>query len=379
MGINFTLTTKPQNEKDALTFDTALVHRFTILAINTGSTSTKAAVYRDENQVLELSLSHSAEELSRFGSIPEQAEWRKGLILKALEEHNIELESLSAVIGRGGLLRPIESGVYTVNDAMVEELRTTNQQHASNLSAPIAAQIAALCGVNAYIADPVVVDEFMELARWSGIKEIRRRSIFHALNQKATARIYAAEIGRDYEDLNLVVAHLGGGISVAAHKKGRVIDCNNALDGEGPIAPERAGTIPAGDLVELCFSGKYSQKEVRSMLVGKGGLVSLTGSNSVKDIVARADAGDADSKLAVDLMVYTVAKQIGQMAISLQGNIDAILLTGGIAHSKAITAAISDYCRFLAPIEVYPGENELQALALNALRVLRGDVEAKIY
>lgn len=379
MGINLTLTTKPQQEKEALTFDTTLVHRFTILAINTGSTSTKAAVYRDENQVLELSLSHSAEELARFGSIPEQAEWRKSLILKALEENEIELESLSAVIGRGGLLRPIESGVYTVNDAMVEELRTTKQQHASNLSAPIAAQIAALCGVQAYIADPVVVDEFMELSRWSGIKDIRRRSIFHALNQKATARIYAAEIGRDYEDLNLVVAHLGGGISVAAHKKGRVIDCNNALDGEGPIAPERAGTIPAGDLVDLCFSGRYSQKEIRSMLVGKGGLVSLTGSNSVKDIATRAEQGDAESKLAIDLMVYTVAKQIGQMAVALQGNVDAILLTGGIAHSKAITSAISDYCRFLAPIEVYPGENELQSLALNALRVLRGDAEAKNY
>lgn len=379
MGINLTLTTKPQNEKDALTFDTALVHRFTILAINTGSTSTKAAVYCDENQVLELSLSHSAEELSQFASIPEQAEWRKGLILEALKQHNIELDSLSAVIGRGGLLRPIESGVYTVNDTMVEELRTTKQQHASNLSAPIAAQIAALCGVNAYIADPVVVDEFMELARWSGIKEIRRRSIFHALNQKATARIYANEIGRNYEDLNLVVAHLGGGISVAAHKKGRVIDCNNALDGEGPVAPERAGTIPAGDLVDLCFSGRYTQKEIRAMLVGKGGIMSLTGSNSVKDIVARAEGGDKEAKLAIDLMVYTVAKNIGQMAVAMQGNVDAILLTGGIAHSKAITSAISEYCRFLAPIEVYPGENELQSLALNALRVLRGDAVAKNY
>lgn len=379
MGINLTLTNKPQQEKEALTFDTALAHRYTILAINTGSTSTKAAVYCDDNQVLELSLSHSAEELAQFESIPEQAEWRKGLILEALEKHDIALESLSAVIGRGGLLRPIESGVYIVNDAMVDELRTTKQQHASNLSAPIAAQIAAVCGVKAYIADPVVVDELMELARWSGIEEIRRRSIFHALNQKATARIYADEIGRDYEDLNLIVAHLGGGISVAAHKKGRVVDCNNALDGDGPIAPERAGTIPAGDLVELCFSGKYSQKEIRSMLVGKGGLVSLTGSNSVKDIAARADEGDAKSKLAIDLMVYTVAKQIGQMAVALQGNIDAILLTGGIAHSKAITSAISEYCRFLAPIEVYPGENELQALAQNALRVLRGEMDAKIY
>lgn len=379
MGINLTLTTKPQKEENALIFDTTMTHRFTILAINTGSTSTKAAVYYDDKPALELSLSHSTDEIARFGSIPEQAEWRKELILKALEEKGIALGSLSAVIGRGGLLRPIESGAYIVSEQMVEELRTTQQQHASNLSAPIALQIASACGIKAYIADPVVVDEFMELARHSGIKQIPRRSIFHALNQKATARLYAEQIGTPYEELNLIVAHLGGGISVAAHQKGRAIDCNNALDGEGPIAPERAGTIPAGDLVDLCYSGRYSKKEVRALLVGKGGLVSLAGSNSVKDIVQRAEAGDAEAKLAIDVMIYTVAKQIGQMAISLKGDVDAILLTGGIAYSKAITEAISDYCRFIAPIEVYPGENELQSLAMNALRVLRGEMTAKIY
>lgn len=379
MGINFTLTTKPSREENALIFDTTIMNNFTILAINTGSTSTKAAVYRDETPILELSLSHSAEEIARFGSIPEQAEWRKELILKALEDKGIALDSFSAVIGRGGLLRPIESGAYIVTDAMVEELRTTPQQHASNLSAPIALQIARICGVKAYIADPVVVDEFMELARHSGIKQIPRRSIFHALNQKATARLYAEQIGTPYEELNLIVAHLGGGISVAAHCKGRAIDCNNALDGEGPIAPERAGTIPAGDLIDLCYSGQYSKKEARALLVGKGGLVSLTGSNSVKDIVQRADDGDTEARLAIDVMVYTVAKQIGQMAVALKGDVDAILLTGGIAHSKAITGAISDYCRFLAPIEVYPGENELQSLAMNALRVLRGEMQAKTY
>ncbi len=379
MGINLTLTTKPIDEKESLIFDTSLVHRFTILAINTGSTSTKAAVYYDDRPALELSLSHSAEELARFDSIPSQAEWRKGLILKALEEKNIAIDSLSAVIGRGGLLRPIESGVYIVSEQMVEELRTTPRQHASNLSAPIAAQIAAMCGVKAYIADPVVVDEFMDLARHSGIKQIPRRSIFHALNQKATARLYAEQIGTPYEELNLIVAHLGGGISVAAHKKGRVIDCNNALDGEGPISPERAGTIPAGDLIDLCYSGRYSQKEAHALLVGKGGLMSLMGTNSVKELVQRADEGDDEAKLAVDVMIYTVAKHIGAMAVTLRGEVDAILLTGGIAHSKAITGAISDYCRFLAPIEIYPGENELEALAMNALRVLRGEMTAKIY
>lgn len=379
MGINLTLTTKPANEKEALVFDTGLTHRFTILAINTGSTSTKAAVYYDDELALELSLSHTTEELACFGSIAEQTEWRKRLILEALDENGIALDSLSAVIGRGGFLRPIESGVYLVTEQMVEELRTTPRQHASNLSAPIALHIAEMCGIKAYTADPVVVDEFMELARHSGIKQIPRRSIFHALNQKATARLYAEQIGTPYEELNLVVAHLGGGISVAAHCKGRAIDCNNALDGEGPIAPERAGTIPAGDLIDLCYSGQYSKKEAHALLVGKGGLVSLMGSNSVKDIVRRADEGDVEAKLAIDAMVYTVAKQIGQMAVALKGDIDAILLTGGIAHSKAITEAISGYCRFLAPIEVYPGENELQSLAMNTLRVLRGDMEAKIY
>ena len=379
MGINLTLTTKPGKEENALTFDTSLVHRFTILAINTGSTSTKIAVYHDDTSAMEISLSHSTEELAQFESIPAQAEWRKEVILKALEENNIAIDTLSAVIGRGGLLRPIESGVYIVTDAMVEELRTTSQQHASNLSAPIAAQIAAMGGVMAYIADPVVVDELMDVARLSGIKQIPRCSIFHALNQKATARLYAEQIGTPYEELNLVVAHLGGGISVAAHRKGLVIDCNNALDGEGPIAPERAGTIPAGALIDLCYSGQYSKKEARALLVGKGGLVALTGSNSVKDIMQRAEAGDAEAKSAIDAMIYTVAKQIGQMAVSLHGEVDAILLTGGIAHSKVITEAISDYCRFLAPIEVYPGENELQALAMNALRVLRGEMTAKNY
>ncbi|MBR6759293.1 MAG: butyrate kinase [Alistipes sp.] len=379
MGINLTLTTKPGKEENALTFDTSLVHRFTILAINTGSTSTKIAVYHDDTPAMEISLSHSTEELAQFESIPAQAEWRKEVILKALEENNIAIDTLSAVIGRGGLLRPIESGVYIVTDAMVEELRTTSQQHASNLSAPIAAQIAAMGGVMAYIADPVVVDELMDVARLSGIKQIPRCSIFHALNQKATARLYAEQIGTPYEELNLVVAHLGGGISVAAHRKGLVIDCNNALDGEGPIAPERAGTIPAGALIDLCYSGQYSKKEARALLVGKGGLVALTGSNSVKDIMQRAEAGDAEAKSAIDAMIYTVAKQIGQMAVSLHGEVDAILLTGGIAHSKVITEAISDYCRFLAPIEVYPGENELQALAMNALRVLRGEMTAKNY
>ena len=361
------------------TLDYEALARYTVLAVNTGSTSTKVAVYNGTTPIVEIAIAHSTEELSRFGTVPEQYEWRKDVILKSLAEKGFDISTLSAVIGRGGLLHPIESGVYEVNETMLNDLRHSPQQHASNLGAMIASEIAALCNVKAYIADPVVVDERDEVARFTGIKQIENRSIFHALNQKATARRYADDIGRCYEDLNLVVAHMGGGISVAAHRKGRVVDCNNALDGDGPIAPERAGTIPAGSLVDLCFSGKYSHAEVRAMLVGKGGLVSLTGSNAVKGLEEQAAAGNKQADDALNAMTYGVIKHIGQMAAVLRGEVDAILLTGGIAHSKRITSRIRDYCQFIAPVEIYAGENELEALAMNALRVLHGSTEAKTY
>lgn len=354
-------------------------YRFAILAINTGSTSTKIAVYHDDRVAFERTLVHSAEDVAQHDTTESHIEWRKEHILKALREQNIDLATLSTIIGRGGLLRPVESGIYEVNEAMCDELRHCTPQHASNYSAIIALSIAQSLDIKAYIADPIVVDERDEVAKITGIKEIRRQSIFHALNQKATARIYAADIDRKYEDLNLIVAHMGGGISVAAHRKGRVVDGNNALDGEGPIAPERAGSIPAGALVDLCFSGKYTHKEVRKLLSGKGGLVSLTGKNSAKILVEQALAGDTEAKQAIDAMVYGVVKNIGQMATVLRGDIDAIILTGGIAYSNYITDAISESCRFLAPIAIYAGENELQSLAMNALRLLRGEAEAKTY
>lgn len=370
--------TKSANNKESM-FPLSKEYRFAILAINTGSTSTKIAVYHDEEVILELTLSHSADDIARFATTEEHLMWRRDLILESLKEHDIQLATLSIVIGRGGLLRPVESGIYEVSESMCDELRHCTPQHASNFSAIISLDIAQSLGIKAYIADPIVVDERDEIAKLTGIKEIRRRSIFHALNQKMTARIYAADIDRKYEDLNLIVAHMGGGISVAAHHKGRVIDCNNALDGEGPIAPERAGSIPAGALVDLCFSGKYTHKQIRRMLSGEGGLVSLTGKNSVKELVEEALAGNKESKSAIDLMVYGIIKNIGQMATVLRGDIDAIVLTGGIAHSKYITDAISDSCRFLAPIAIYAGENELESLAMNALRLLRGETEAKTY
>ena len=349
-----------------------------IFVINPGSTSTKLALYEDDKPIWVGGAHHPLEELAEYTHIIEQLPYRKQFVRDMLAEAGISVQ-FDAVIARGGLLKPTPGGIYAINEQMIHDLTYAEMEHASNLGALIAVEFAEECQCPAYIADPVVADEFMPESRLTGIPEIERKSIFHALNSKAVSRKYAASVGKRYEDLNLIVVHLGGGISVAAHRKGLVIDCNNALDGEGPIAPERAGTIPAGALIDLCYSGQYSKKEARALLVGKGGLVALTGSNSVKDIMQRAEAGDAEAKSAIDAMIYTVAKQIGQMAVSLHGEVDAILLTGGIAHSKVITEAISDYCRFLAPIEVYPGENELQALAMNALRVLRGEMTAKNY
>ena len=265
---------------------------FKILAINPGSTSTKIALYDDEQPTLALTLRHSAEEIARFPRIIDQLDWRKEMVLEALAKNNFDVKSLSAVIGRGGLIKPIESGVYEVNAALKNDLVNAQREHASNLGGLIAEQIAQAAGVKAYIADPVVVDELDDIARLSGIPECPRISIFHALNQKAIARRHAEKVGKRYEDLNLVVAHMGGGISVSAHCKGRVIDTNNALDGDGPIAPERAGTVPAGALVNLCFSGKYSQRDVLKMLAGKGGLVAHLNQNSVQQICIDIEKGD---------------------------------------------------------------------------------------
>lgn len=353
---------------------------YNILTINPGSTSTKVALFRDMEQVQTLTLRHSAEEIARFASVSDQLEWRLEIILDALKADGIKIEELNAVIGRGGLMRPIEGGVYRVGERMVADLTAPKRQHASNLGALIARRIADAAGVEAYIADPVVVDELQDMARVSGIKELPRRSIFHALNQKAIARRYAKEVGRPYEELNLVVVHMGGGISVSAHCKGRVIDTNNALDGDGPIAPERAGTLPAGDLVDLCFSGKYEKADIKKLLAGKGGLVDHVNCNSVQELnEVRAANGDKEARFMLDTMSYTISKWIGEMAVVLKGKVDAILLTGGIAWNECVNEVIVDYCNFIAPIKIYPGENELESLAENALRVLKGETEGKEY
>lgn len=307
---------------------------YIILAINPGSTSTKIAVYEDTQPVLSLAIDHSAAEIAAFATIGDQFEWRKDLVLESLRKRGFDIGTLSAVIGRGGLVHPVEGGVYEVNDALHDDLLHARRQHASNLGGLIAQEIAAEVGVKAYIADPVVVDEMIPYARISGLPQLPRESVFHALNQKAIARRYARETGRKYEELNLIVSHMGGGITVSAHRQGRVIDTSNALNGAGPFSPERAGTLPPGPLIDLCFSGEYTREELQKLINGRGGLLAHLGTTSVPEILRRIDNNDLQAMLVLRAMCYNVAKEIGAMAIALKGKADAILLTGGIAHNK---------------------------------------------
>ncbi len=353
-----------------------------ILAINPGSTSTKIAVYEGESPLFITNIKHVTEELSAFSDMAEQYHFRKEIILAELAAAGIEPSSLSAIVGRGGLLKPIASGVYLVNDSVILALREglNISQHASNLAGIIAYDIArALPNTAAYIADPPVVDEMDDLARITGHPLFVRKSRFHALNQKAVARKHAKATGRAYEELNLIVAHMGGGTSVGAHRRGMIVDVNDALDGEGPFTPERSGTLPAGDLARLCFSGDYTHDEVKKMLTGKGGLTAYLGTNDVREIEERGAAGDAHALLIMDAMVYQVSKEIGAMFTVLKGNVDAIILTGGIAFNKRTNEAIIERVGRLAPVSIYPGEDELEALALNGLMVLRGEIMAKEY
>jgi len=354
---------------------------FRILAINPGSTSTKIAVYQNTNPVFVKNITHPKEEIDRFEHIADQFHFRKEIIYKELEEAEIQLDKIQAVVGRGGMLKPISSGVYLVNEAMKRDLyERPIKEHASNLGGLIADEIArSLPNAKAYIADPVVVDELDDIARVSGHPYFKRISIFHALNQKSIARQHAKSIMKRYEDLNLIVVHMGGGITVGAHEKGRVIDVNQGLDGEGPFSPERSGTLPTGDLVRFCFSGEYSEKEVIKMVVGNGGMVAYLGTNSAYEAEQNAQNGDAKAKFILEALAYQVAKAIGSMVAVLKGDVDAILLTGGVAHSKWITNMIIERVYKFAPVYNYPGEDEMRALAYNGLMVLKGEVDVKEY
>ncbi|HNX44767.1 MAG TPA: butyrate kinase [Bacteroidales bacterium] len=354
---------------------------FRILAINPGSTSTKIAVFHNANPLFVKNITHSAEELAPFEHIADQFSFRKEIIYRELQNADIQLDLIRAIVGRGGMLKPIASGVYEVNDAMKNDLHFHPiKEHASNLGGLIADEIArSLPDAKAYIADPVVVDELDDIARVSGHPAFKRISIFHALNQKSIARQHAKSIMKRYEDMNLIVVHMGGGVTVGAHEKGKVIDVNQGLDGEGPFSPERSGTLPSGDLARLCFSGKYTEKEVLKMIVGNGGIVAHLGTNSVYEAEQRAMNGDEKARFILEAFAYQVSKAVGSMVPVLKGHVDAILLTGGVAHSKWITNLILERVYSFAPVYIYPGEDEMRALALNGLMVLKGEIEPKVY
>ncbi len=349
-----------------------------ILAINPGSTSTKLAIYEDDTPVWNGGAHLPIKDLAKFRHIIDQYEYRRDFIIRRLEEENIELK-FDAVIGRGGLLCPLKGGVYRVNEKMKRDLLNARNEHACNLGALIADEIARKCGCPAFIADPVVVNELDTRARVSGIPGIERQSIFHALNHKAVARQYAASVGRTYEDMNLIVAHLGGGISIGAHRKGKVIDVNNALNGDGPFSTERAGTVPAEALAELCFSGEHDLRQVKKMIHGEGGLVAYLGINDMITIGSMAEKGEEPYRTLLDAMLYNIAKQIGAMHVALQGQTEAIILTGGIAYSKFCTDAIRRQTDYLAPVAVIPGENEMKSLAFNAVGALKGELSVQEY
>jgi butyrate kinase len=352
-----------------------------ILTINPGSTSTKFALFEEGIPLFEKNLSHSTEDLRPFEKIVDQFQFRKDLIMNELLDNRSDFSRIIAVVGRGGLVRPIESGIYRVNEKMKEDLRAgLLGQHASNLGGLIADEISmAIPGSEAYIVDPVVVDELQDVARISGHPAIERMSIFHALNQKAVARLYASSAGKKYEDLNLIIAHMGGGVSVGAHEKGRVVDVNNALSGDGPFSPERAGGLPSGQLADLCFSGKYTHAEIKSMLTGKGGMVAYLGTNNFIEVSNRAGKGDKKAALVRDAFVYQVGKAIGAMASVLKGNVDAVIITGGIAYQEDTINLIKPMIDFISDVVIYPGEDEMQAMAFNALLALDGKIEVKTY
>lgn len=350
------------------------------LIINPGSTSTKIGVFEDETLLLDETLRHPSEEIAKYDSIIDQKDFRKAIIVDFLKEKNIDIHSLKMIVGRGGLLKPIPSGTYAVTDELLHDLRIGFQgQHASNLGGILAKEIADEIGVPSYIVDPVVVDEMDNIARYSGVPELPRTSIFHALNQKAVAKRYAKDTGVAYDSLNLIVVHLGGGVSVGAHKNGKVVDVYNALDGDGAFSPERAGAVPSGSLIKMCFSGKYTEKEIYSKIVGKGGFNAYFGTNDMRDIENWCNEGNEKAIEVRDAFILQMAKDIGSMATVLNGKVDQIIVTGGIARDKAIVDGMIARCDWIAPFTIYPGEDELLALVQGGLRVLNGEEEAKVY
>jgi len=352
-----------------------------VLVINPGSTSTKLAIYDDEKLLFEESLRHKNEVLSQYKTVVDQYEFRKRAVIDAINENGVSLESLTGVVGRGGFLKPLKGGTYKLEEKLFTALKegAILKNHASNLAGMIAYELSGQLSIPGFIVDPPCVDEMSDVAKVTGIESVKRSSLFHALNQKAVAIITADKIGKKYEDCNFVIAHIGGGISVGAHEKGLVVDVNNALDGDGPFSPERAGAIPNCDLIDMCFSGDYSKSEVKKQLVGRGGLVSHLDMSDMRDVEALVLKGDEKASLVYEAMAYQISKDIGAAATVLSGNIDRIIITGGIAYSKKFVSTIEKRIGFLGEIVVIPGEDELNALAQGGLRVLRGIEEAIEY
>ncbi len=354
---------------------------FRILVINPGSTSTKLAVFEDDRSVCSRNISHSSDELRTFGTVAQQQNFRMEKIEEFLEDSEYDLKDFSAIVARGGLIRSVRGGTYLIDEVMIEELKSAMYgEHASNLGALIATELSQKTDIPAFIVDPVVVDELEDVARISGHPDFERRSIFHALNQKAVARRAAEDLGKKYEECNLIVAHLGGGVSVGAHKKGRVVDVNNALDGDGPFSPERSGTLPLTALIDMCYSGRYTLVEMKKKIKGNGGLVAYLKTNSAMEVQERVKRGDREAGLVYRALAYQVSKWIGRMFVPLDGEIDAVVLTGGLAYDgEFLVPWIKEKVSYIAPVKVFPGGDEERALAFGALRVLREEEMPKSY
>jgi butyrate kinase len=351
-----------------------------ILVINPGSTSTKISLFKDESELMTETINHKIEDLSRFNKASDQDLYRMEIIVRVLREKNVDISGIKAVVGRGGLVRPIEGGTYTVNDQMMIDLkRGAMGDHPSNCGGLIAHALGKSINCHAFIVDPVVVDEMIPVAKITGMPLINRKSIFHALNQKAVAREVAAQLNKYYTDINVIIAHMGGGITVGCHEKGRVIDVNNGLDGDGPFSAERSGAVPVGDLIKACFSGAYTLSEMKKLVKGHGGIVAYLGTNDMRVVEEKIADGDEKAKLVYQAMVYQIAKEIGAVSTVVHGKIDAIALTGGMARSEQFVKLIKERVEFISPVYVFPGEQEMRALAMGALRVLRGEEQAKSY
>jgi butyrate kinase len=350
-----------------------------ILVLNLGSTSTKVAMYEAEKVVWAESVNHTQEELN---DCREQGEFelRKNCILDVVARRGASLDDIDCVASRGSNVKPISGGIYAITPEMIDDMQCGKYGlHANMYGGMVAYDLGQQKNIPALTVDPPTIDEFCESARYSGIPQLTRQSRFHALNQKATARKVAGKLGKSYDEVNLIVAHLGGGISVGAHRKGNAIDVNNALDGDGPFSPERAGSLPAGDLVKMCFSGDYTQQQVMELVQGKGGLFSYLGTKSGLEIEKRISEGDSRFEEVFETMCFQIAKEIGSCAAVLEGEVDAIALTGSLAYSQRVVDSLTRKVSFLAPVHVDPGENEMDALASGAMRYFTGQEQLATY